>query len=69
MLRSRQRSAMARSSSAGMIVPVGLAGLATMIPAGAGSSAASCSASIWKRVAGPQAISMGTICSARSTLR
>ena len=47
MPRSRQTLAMASSSAAGMMVPVGLAGLAMITPAGAGSRAAMRSALSW----------------------
>ncbi len=69
MPRSAQTLAIAASSAAGMIVPVGLAGLARMTPAGAGSSAARVAAVSWKRVSGPQAISSGTRFSALAVLR
>jgi len=52
-----------------MIVPVGLAGLAMITPAGAGSSAARWAAVSWKRLSGPQAISTGSIRRALSVLR
>ena len=67
--RARQTSAMAASSAGAMMVPVGLAGLATITPAGAGSRAARWAAVSWKRLSGPQAISTGTMCSALSVLR
>jgi hypothetical protein len=69
MFRVRQTSAIARISSAGMIVPVGLAGLAMITPAGAGSSAARCAAVSWKPLSAPQAISTGSIRRAFSVLR
>ena len=69
MPRTAHTAAMAASSSAVMIVPVGLAGLAMITPAGAGSMAASAAAVSWKRLSAPQAISTGTMCRARSVLR
>ncbi|MNY03366.1 hypothetical protein D3C86_1359800 [compost metagenome] len=69
MLRSRQTSAMAFSSASGMMVPVGLAGLAMMTPAGTGSRARRASAVSWKRTSGPQSISTGSMCRAFKVLR
>ena len=48
---------MAASSSGGITVPVGLAGLATTTPCTGGSSAASICAVGWNRVSGPHGIS------------
>ena len=64
-----QTSAMAASSGPGITVPVGLAGLARITPAGAGSSEANIAAVNWNRVSAPQAISSGTMCSALTVLR
>jgi len=64
MPRCRQSVAIAASSSGGMIVPVGLAGLAMISPRGAGSSAAIAAAVIWKRSAAPQPLSTGVRCRA-----
>ena len=69
MARARQTSAIRSSSSGAMTVPVGLAGLARITPAGGGSIASSACAVIWKRTSGPQAISTGCMWSARSVLR
>src|SRR6476620_8879896 len=49
--------AIAASSSGGITVPVGLAGLATITPAMGGSRSASIWAVGWNRVSGPQGIS------------
>ena len=56
MFRARHTMAIASSSCGGMMVPVGLAGLAMITPAGAGSSSARIFADIWNRSAGPQPI-------------
>ncbi|COW43960.1 Uncharacterised protein [Mycobacterium tuberculosis] len=48
---------MAASSSGGMTVPVGLAGLATTTPRSGGSISASICAVGWNRVCGPHGIS------------
>ena len=69
MSRVRHTSAMAASSASGMTVPVGLAGLAMMTPAGAGSNSANWAAVSWNRLSGPQAISTGSRCRARRALR
>ncbi len=69
MPRRLQTSAIAASSSLGMMVPVGLAGLATMTPAGAGSMASRWAAVSWKRLSGPHSISTGTMCRALRVLR
>ena len=69
MFRAAQTSAMAASSAGGRMVPVGLAGLARITPAGGGSSAARCAAVSWKRLSAPQGISSGIMPRAFTVLR
>jgi hypothetical protein len=65
----RASVAIAASSVSGMIVPVGLAGLAIRIPSGAISRETIAAAVSWKRAASPHGISTGTMFSARIVLR
>ena len=55
---------MSRSSSGASMVPAGLQGLATISPAGRGSSFSSIASVGWKRVEASQGSSCGTIPSA-----
>ena len=66
---SSHHDAIAASSSGGITVPVGLAGLATMTPCTGGSSSASIATVGWNRVSGPHGISTTSQPSAERMLR